>query len=381
MRDKAFGWILAFFFVISAILMVVAIQAVRSINRSVATGDWVNHTHAVVLETEELRGNLYLASGAWSRYLLTSEPRDLAACREAFSNVADHLEIIEALTRREPVQYGEIKQLESQVSQRADFIQGVVAARQNGKNEAARAMLTDDAGGTALRDIERQLEKLKNEELTLLTERDSASYIQAQTTRWTVFTGVILDVLILGGVALLIRDDLAARRRVAAALKEANDQLEVRVRERTAELSSANEQLSAENLERQWANQAMEHQLRYHQLIIDSINDSVIVITKAMKISRVNSAVVHLTGQEPTELTNQPLSRIVRLVAANADAAGPMLDPVLQALKEGRDLRDEPAIVEDKRGRQTSVRFTLIPLRDRNKVVGGIVTLQRNAPG
>jgi CHASE3 domain sensor protein len=376
MREKAFGWILAFFFVITAILIVVGVQAVRSINRSVTTSDWVNHTHAVVLETEELRGSLYLASDAWSRYLLTNEPRDLAACREALSNLTDHLEIIEALTRREPVQYEEIKQLESQVNRRADFIQGVVAARQNGKAGAAGAMLSDDAGGTAVRDIERQLEKLKNEELTLLTERDSASYLQAQTTRWTVWTGVMLDVLILGGVAILIRDDLAARRRVAAALKEANDQLEVRVRERTAELSSANEQLSAENLERQWANQAIEHQLRYNQVIIDSIHDSVIVITKTMKISRVNSALVHLTGQEPTELTNQPLSRIVRLVAADAGTASPMLDPVLHALKEGRDLRDEPAIVEDKRGRQTSVRFSLIPLRDRNKIVGGIVTLQ-----
>jgi CHASE3 domain sensor protein len=375
-QDKTIRRILAFFLLISAVLIAVAVQAVRNVNRSVATSDWVNHTHAVILEAEALRAALYVGDGAWHTYVLTSDARDLAACREALSNVTDHLEITEALTRHEPAQHEQIIQLESQANQRADFIQGIVAARQTGRMETVRAMMSADAGGTALRDIERKIEKLKNEELALLTERDNASYLQAQTTRWTVWTGVVLDVLLLGGVAWLIRDDLAARRRVAATLREANEQLEVRVRERTAELASANARLSTENLERQWTSQALEHQLRYNQLIIDSINDLVFVITKAMNISRVNPAVVHLTGLEPAALINQPLSRIVRLVAAQGGADAPMFDPVHHALKEGRDLRDQPATVEDKRGRQTPVRFTLFPLRDRDKVVGGIVTLQ-----
>jgi hypothetical protein len=47
---------------------------------------------------------------------------------------------------------------------------------------------------------------------------------------------VALDVLLLGGAGWLIWDDIAARRRVAETLKEANENLETRVRERTAEL-------------------------------------------------------------------------------------------------------------------------------------------------
>ena len=53
-----------------------------------------------------------------------------------------------------------------------------------------------------------------------------------------------------------------------------------------------------------------------------------------------------------------------------------MIDPIARALKDGRDLRDQNAFVVDTRGRKIAVRFTLFPLRDRNKVVGGIVTLQ-----
>ena len=380
MKDQTIRRVLAFFLLIAAVLVVVAVQAVRNINRSVASSDWVNHTHAVILEAEALRAALGIGEGALHTFALTGEARDQAACRDALAKVTEHLEIAKALTRQEPAQAEQIAQLESLLSQRAGFFEGVLVARQASNAETVRTMLAADAGGTAFRELQRRLDKLKNDELALLTERDTASYLQAQTTRWTVWTGVVLDVVLLAGVAWLIRDDLAARRRAAAVLQEANEQLETRVQARTAELAAANSRLSTENLERQWANQALEHQLRYNQLIVDSIDDLVFVLTKALNISRVNPAVVHLTGFEPAALINQPLSRVVRLVTTHGGDEAPMLDPIAQALKDGRDLRDQPAIIEDKRGRQTPVRFTLFPLRDKDKVVGGIVTLQVNPP-
>jgi PAS domain S-box-containing protein len=380
-NDKTIRRVLAFFLLIAAVLIVVAVQTARNLSRSAASSDWVNHTHAVILEVEALRSALYVGDGAVHTYVLTGDTHDQAACSEALSNVAEHAEIAQALTRNEPAQHEQILQLASLVDQRAEFYQAVLAARQAGNTEKVRTLLAADAGRAALRDIQRKIELLKNEELALLTERDTASYLQAQATRWTVWAGVALDVLLLGGVAWLIRDDLAARRRVTATLQEANARLEARVQERTAELAAANARLSTENLERQWANQALEHQLHYHQLIVDSIDDLVFVLTKALNISRVNPAVVHLTGLEPSALINQPLTRVVRLVAAHPGAHAPLLDPIAQALREGHDLRDQPAIVEDQRGRQIPVRFTLFPLRDRDKVVGGIVTLQIVPPG
>ena len=291
------------------------------------------------------------------------------------------MEITKALTRNEPAQHGQILQLESLVNLRAEFYRAVLAARQAGNGEKVHTLLAADAGRSALRDIRRKIDLLKNEELALLTERDTASYLQAQATRWTVWLGVALDVLLLGSVAWLIRDDLAARRRAAVAMQADNERLEARVQERTAELAAANARLSTENLEKQWANKALTHQLHYNQLIIDSIKDLVFVLTKGLRISRVNPAVVHLTGLEPAALINQPLARVVQLLTRHPAADAPLTDPIAQALKEGHDLRDQPALVEDKRGRKTPVRFTLFPLRDGDKVVGGIVTLQISPPG
>jgi PAS domain S-box-containing protein len=380
-KDKVIHRLLFFFLGIAMVLLAVAFQAVRNINRSVATSDWVNHTHSVILEAEALRTELYVGDAMMRTYAQSGDARDLAACREALANALDHLDIDKALTRHEPAQHDQIIQIESLVSPRVEFAQALLKARQSGDTEKVRTLLNTDAGSTASHDIQRGIDTLKDEELTLLTERDTASYLQAQTTRWTVWTGVVLDGLLLGGVAWLIRDDLSARRRVAAALQEANDQLETRVRERTAELVAANAQLSSENLERQWANQALEHQLRYNHLIVDSITDLVLILTKALNISRVNPAVIHLTGLDPTALINQPLTRILRLVTPPDDPGGPMRDPLAQALRDGRDLRGQAGVVEDKRGRQIPVHVSMFPLRDRDKIVGGVVTLQLVTPG
>jgi len=382
MRDKAIRRFLGFFLLISAVLVVVAVLAVRNINRSADTSDWVNHTHEVILEAEGLRSALYAADGSWHTYMLTGDARDLSACRAALSNVDDLLEITEALTRNEPAQHEKFVQLRSLLGGRMEFIQQAVAARQGGKMETVRNLVSQDQAGTAMRDIEKKIDALKNEELGLLTQRDSASYLQAQATRCTVWTGVAVDMLLLGGVAWLIRDDIGARRRAVAALQVDNDRLEARVAERTAELVSANSRLTMENLERQWSNKALEHQLRYNHLIVDSISDLVIVVTKAMRISRLNPAVTHLTGLEAPALIDEPLSKIVRLLPAPGGADAPLLDPLAAALREGRDLRDQPASLEDVRGRGTKVRLNLFPLRDRDKVIGGVVTVHTgDAPG
>ncbi|MCF7687065.1 MAG: CHASE3 domain-containing protein [Cephaloticoccus sp.] len=381
MKDHTLRRILVFFLLISTILIVVAVQAVRNINRSTATSDWVNHTHAVIMEVEALRTALYVADATVQAYVSTGSVSNLAACNEAHSNVIEHLEIVQALTRNEPEQKVQIDEIATLVNTQLGRIRKILHARQEGRTEDARKLLATDAGDTANPDLQRKIKTLKEAELDLLTARDTASYLQAQATRWTVWSGMALDVLLLVGVVWLIRDDLAARRKVAGALQEANAQLESRVAQRTAELATTNQDLVTENLERQWTNQALEHQLRYNHNIVDSISDLVFVITKVANISRVNPAVLHLTGLESSDLINQPLTRVVQLDITETETNSPLRNPIAQAMKDGRDLREQSAAVKDRNGKLTPVRFSLFPLRDHDKVIGGIVTLQIIPPG
>lgn len=147
----------------------------------------------------------------------------------------------------------------------------------------------------------------------------------------------------------------------------------------TASFRSMRDALKAQHLERRWSSQSIEHQLRYNQLIIDSVSELVFVLTKALNISRINPVVLRSTGYTETELIKSPLGRLVRLAPAAGAKSAPATETLTLALKEGRSLHDLPAIIADKHGVETAVLLTLVPLRDDNRVVGGVATL-RTAP-
>ncbi len=138
--------------------------------------------------------------------------------------------------------------------------------------------------------------------------------------------------------------------------------------------------LKAQHLERRWAGQSLEHQLRYSQLIIDSIGELVFVLTKAVNISRINPAVTHVAGYTAAEIIKSPLGRVVHLLPhAGADAAASTA-AVAAALKAGHRLHDLPAVIIARNGEHVPARLTLVPLQDGNRVVGGVVTLRVDHP-
>jgi CHASE3 domain sensor protein len=375
-NDTLIRRLLALFLIIAVVLVAVAIVAVRNINRAIAGSDWVNHTHAALIELGGLRGGFHASDAALRALAMSGTEQDEAACREALSALADHLEVVKALTRSDARQTEQVARLEALTQARAALTREILAARRAGQGEKVRSLLAADAAAGAAAEVRRLTDKLRQEQMALLAARDSEAYLQAQTTRWTVGLGVALNFILLGVTAWLVRDDLAARRRAATILEEANRELDAKVQVRTAELATTNERLSTENLERRWSVQALEHQLRYNELIVNSISDLVLVLTKAQNISRINPAVTHLTGYDSTQLINHHLLGLVRFKETTPALAPSASDPLTQALKEGRDLRDVAALVVDRHSRLIPVRLTLFPLRDRDKVVGGVVVLR-----
>jgi PAS domain S-box-containing protein len=143
-------------------------------------------------------------------------------------------------------------------------------------------------------------------------------------------------------------------------------------------LVKTNQTLKQENLERRWSYQALDHQLRYNQLIINSIAELVFVISRALNVSRVNPAVVQLTSWEPQELISQSIERILQFPPD--PAGGASQNPLTAALRDGRQLQDRPANLLARSGKIIPVLYTLIPLHDQDKIVGGVVTVRVQIP-
>jgi PAS domain S-box-containing protein len=375
MKDNIVARVVVLFLIMIAILVSVATIAIGNVGRFIATSDWVNHTHALINEADAILTSLHAGDAALRTFLITNDPRDQASYREAYSEMTEHLSVAKALSRNEAKPKKRIDELEPLIQKHVDLARELVRSRQQ-NNDEPRKLLLADGGGESMRRIRKAISTIQEEQKELLKIRDKQSYSEAQTTRWTVISGLAVNFVLLAFASFLLTDDIAARKKAATAMAEANAQLEAKVKERTAELASSNENLRAENLERQWGNKSLEHQLRYSNLIINSINDLVFVLTKTLNITRVNPAVGHLTGRDPKDLITTSLLSVVKL-AHDADGGRP--DLLQQALKDGREVQDISVVVLTKDGRPIPHRLNLVPLRDRDKVVGGVVTLRATA--
>jgi sigma-B regulation protein RsbU (phosphoserine phosphatase) len=217
---------------------------------------------------------------------------------------------------------------------------------------------------------------------------DEAEFLKSQREFRSItatFLGALLAVLA-GVVIFVTRFALRPLGQLAVAADEiARQNLDCTIAEPkradeigllTRSFRSMRDALKAQHLERRWAGQALEHQLHYNQLIINSISELVFVLTKALNISRVNPAVLFATGLTDVELIKSPLGRHLRLVAGPGQKTAPSPETLTMALKDGRIMEDLPALLAGKGGTEMAVRLTLIPLRDGNRVVGGVVTLR-----
>jgi CHASE3 domain sensor protein len=370
-NDLTLRRVYACFLAICVVLALAALAAFRNISAATAAADWVNHTHATIYELDRVVGNAVTGDGAARTFLGNRDPRELVVARGEFSELDDHLESLRALTRDDAVVSAQINALGTLAGQHAAAMLALVAPP-DGNQAAAGPVLPSRSGSDTLHEIKRQAARIRAAQFALLDQHDRSAYRQAQTTRWVVGTCVALDLLLLAAVAWLVRDDIATRRRLSETLQSANEVLETKVRERTHELVAINRQLSTENRERQWAAQSLEHQLRYNQVVVDGTSDLVFVITKSLAITRINPAVSSQSGWPEEEILGRPLTDLVRetgLAATDTSTLG-------STLRHGRELRAVPAHLVDRRGGTLSGRFTLLPLRDNDKVVGGVILLQ-----
>lgn len=362
------------FLVIFGVLAVMAVVAWQSIKRAEGSGDWLNQTYATIHELDLTLSYLRAGDAAVRTYLLGGSDHEVAAVRASFGEMSDHWQTVKALMRHQDEMAAQLETLGALIAAREEWGRNIMAARRDGLDDEVQALLAADTSAGGMADIIRAFDRLRAGQLDLIGARDAESFHQMQTTRWIVGVGIAVNLILFAAVLWLIRDDQAAHERLHRTLRDANEQLEARVQERTHELVTANEKLTLENLERQWSNQALEHQLRYNQQIVNSVDDLVFVTTKALNVTRINPAVTHCTGLAEKDLLGKALRTVLGLEGAESPVAG--WEAVARALRDGRDLCGQAANLTTKAGAKTAATMNLFPLRDGNKVVGCVFILR-----
>jgi len=378
MKDKTLYAIYLLFLIMGAIIVGVAIFAIRAINRDASSSDWVNQTHAAIYELDAMLSNFQAGEGMMRTFALTGDVRDFTECRSDYFAVLEHHAVALALTRDNADIQSSLAQLEATVQARLVLADSIKEFTDAGKSDEVKRALRRDAGTTPVAEFELVINRLRNRQFELLSERDRESYRRAQTTRFVVGLGVATNLLLFGAVAWLIRDTLATRRQLTQTLQQANTVLEQKVQERTGELTAANRRLTRENMASKWTTLSQERQLRYNHAIVNTVSDLVFVLSKALNVTRLNPVVAHATGLAEEEILGRPIAQFLRLPAEEAGA--PTTDRLLRAVTEGRELTSYPAELLDRFGKFRPGVLSVVPLRDDNLVVGAVVVLRLLSP-
>ncbi len=105
--------------------------------------------------------------------------------------------------------------------------------------------------------------------------------------------------------------EIAERKQVQEELARARDELEARVRERTAELAEANEELKAEILERRRAEETLRASEERYRSLFDSANDLVYTHDLNGNFTSINKAAERITGLSREDALKMNLADIV----------------------------------------------------------------------
>lgn len=116
-----------------------------------------------------------------------------------------------------------------------------------------------------------------------------------------------------GQVVLLIPEgrDITDRKQAERALRQAHDELEIRVQQRAAEILKANEALQAEIAERQRAESALRYTTTLQNAILDSANYTIISTTQDGIILTFNAAAQRLLGYTAQEVVGKTTPVII----------------------------------------------------------------------
>jgi PAS domain S-box-containing protein len=176
------------------------------------------------------------------------------------------------------------------------------------------------------------------------------------------------------GVIHIVRD-ITERKQMEAALQKAHDELELRVRKRTAELVVANQGLLNEIAEREKSDKALrESESKFKRLsqefnvLLNAIPDNLILLSPDMKIKWANKAAASAFSKDASDLEDQDyFSLYDRGPASSSDY------PSVKCFRTGKE---ETSQVTGADGKVWDVRA--FPLRDETKNVKNVMVLARD---
>ena len=205
--------------------------------------DLVTHTRDVQLLANKLLTAMVSAEASQRNYLLVGDARTLARFRDSASAARTVLQALQRATKGDSRQQGRLQEIRPVLTERLDILERTARLAQAGNTAAAMEIVRAGQGIALMRTFRAQIAGVEEAEERLLTVRRG----RAESLVDLLMVLSVLGLLLAAGMAI---SAVAAMLRYARSLESANEavvslnhDLEAKVRERTADLQAANDEI------------------------------------------------------------------------------------------------------------------------------------------
>ncbi len=303
-----------------------------SLQKLIENRQWVEHTHQVLATLDQVSDGLVHAAVGQRSYANAQEAIDLEFYNAGIQKTSKGLKAVRQLTIDNFKQQRRLDELEPLVTKRLAQIQQSINLWQRNKSTQRVQIAIAERDKKIQQDIQARLAVMEQEERTLLQQRLAGTDQRVRATILIVAFGYLLSFSLLFGAYFRLQRQNRHRQLAEAELTEAQNQLEIRVQERTAALAESNKSLRIEIVERQRAvreaaqsTAALRKSEELYRLLSQNFpNGSVLLFDQDLRYLLAEGAGLADSGLEKAQLEGKTLWEILLLPAETAEVLEPL---------------------------------------------------------
>ncbi len=294
-------------------------------------GDLVQHTYEVETRIADVRALFERTEAARRAYLIDPAARYQRTYDDSAPRLQPLLAELRQMTLDNPEQTARLDRLQPLVTEKLDLLEQTMALRRQGDLNGAMTAFSDDREQVLLDAIRLATAEMGVAERELLRQRTEAQNTNARTLFVAASAaGVMLGVLAIISLWVMLRfaRDLT---RSQGQLRTLNEGLESAVRDRTADLTRANEEI-------QRFAYIVSHDLRSPLVNIMGFTSELEVAAKPLRklIDDVETAAPQLLTREAKEAVVTDLPESIGFIRSSTRKMDGLINAILKLSREGR---------------------------------------------